>query len=300
LPPLSFLIFFMSKAISQSDALLATAGEDKMDPVFKEIMAKTSPTPSNRPMVIFKLRNAPNGKVHIDGIDDVFDPETKRMRRLRLIRGATTIWMDEQEKMDKDFLQKNRISITFVAGNLICDQQKDEFIIKAARLMNANEGNPNRIPGKKRSFYEWDASAEEREAFEKELLEAKAVTMAMEQPFEKMKKHALYLNLPITNEIGQIRGEDGIRALYLRAAKADPKKFRESLDSKEVELKYLIRRAIVDAKISISTTDAKWPTGQLICRIPHGREAVDYLVEFGMLPTEESKSFVERLEKMAF
>jgi hypothetical protein len=290
----------MSKAISSSDALLETQDEKRVDPVFKEIMAKMSPTPANRPMIIFKLRNAPNGKVHLDGIDDVFDPETKRMRRIRLIRGATTIWMDEQEKMDKEFLQKNRISITFVAGNLICDELKDEMIVKAARLMNANEGNRNRIPGKKRSFYEWDASAEEREAFEKELLEAKVVQLAMEQPFEKMKKYALYLNLPITNEMGQIRGEDGIRALYLRAAKADPEKFKESLDSKEVEYKYLIRRAIVDAKISVSTTEIKYPTGQLICRLPHGRESVDYLVEFAMLPTEESKSFVERLEKMAF
>jgi hypothetical protein len=290
----------MSKAISSSDALLAIAGEDKMDPVFKEIMAKTSPTDTNRPMIIFKLRNAPNGKVHIDGIDDVFDPDTKRMRRIRLIRGATTIWMDEQEKMDKDFLQKNRISITFVAGNVICDSQKDEFIIKAARLMNGNEGNPNRIPGKKRSWYEWDASAEEKAAFEKELLEAKVVQMAMNQPLEKMKKHALYLRVPITNEMGQIRGEEGIRALYVRAAKADPKKFQETLDSKEVELAYLIRRAIIDAKIEVSTTGIKWSAGQSICRLPHGREAVDYLIEFAMLPTDESKSFVERLEKMAF
>lgn len=288
----------MSKAISSSDALLAIAGEEKMDPVFREIMAKTSPTTIDRPMVIFKLRNAPNGKVHLDGIDDVFDPETKRMRRIRLIRGATTIWMDEQEKMDKSFLEKNRISITFVAGHLICDSQKDELIIKAARLMNGNEGNINRVPGKKRSFYEWDASAEEKAAFEKELLEAKVVQIAMEQPFEKMKKHALYLNLPITNEMGQIRGEDGIRALYLRAAKADPKKFKESLDSKEVEYKYLIRRAIIDAKIEVSATAIKYPTGGLVCRLPHGREAVDYLVEFAMLPTDESKSFVERLEKM--
>ena len=271
-----------------------------MDPVFREIMSKASATPIDRPMVIFKLRNPPNGKVHIDGIDDVFDPETKRMRRLRLIRGATTIWMDEQEKMDKAFLEKNRISLTFVAGNLICDQQKDEFIVKAARLMNANEGNANRIPGKKRSFYEWDASAEEREAFEKELLEAKVVQLAMNQPLEKMKKHALYLRLPITNEMGQMRGEEGIRALYLRAAKSDPKKFKDTLDSKEVELGYLIRRCIVEAKIEVSTTGMKWAAGQAICRLPHGREAVDYLIEFGMLPTDESKSFVERLEKMAF
>lgn len=295
----SFLIYFMSKAISQTDALLADKPAEKIDPVFKEIMAKMSPTPQNRPMVVFKLRNAPNGKVHLDGIDDVFDPDSKTMRRIRLIRGATSIWMDEQDKMDKDYLAKNRISLTFVAGNLICDEVKDANIVKAARLMNANEENPNRVPGKKRSFYEWNPSKQEQEAFERELFEAKVVQLAMDQPAEKMKKHAIYLDLPITNEMGQLRSDEGIRALYVRAAKANPAKFKNSLDSKEVEYKYLIRRAVLDAQIEISGSNIKWPNGPLICKLPHGLEAINYMVEFAMLPTDESKAFVERLQKIA-
>lgn len=290
----------MSKAISQSDTLLATAPEDKMDPVFKEILAKNSLTPAGRKTVIFKLRNHPNGKVHLDGIDDVFDPETKQMRRIRILRGVAEIWQDKQEKIDPKYVDKNRISLTFIQGGIVLDETKDAHLIKAARLMNGNEGNPNRLPGKKRPFYEWDPAAQEKAAFEREMEEYKVVELAMSVPFEKAKKHALFLGVIITNEMGEIRGEDGIRALYAREAKKDPKRFRDSLDSKEVEIKYLLRRAIIEAKIDISTANIKWPAGGAICKLPHGREPLDYLVEFALLPQDESKDFLDRLQKLVF
>jgi len=285
-------------AISQSDSLIAEKGEKVVDPVFKEILAKHTVTPAGRKSVIFKLRNPPNGKVHLDGIDDVYDPDTKTMRRIRLLRGVAEIWQDKQDKLDKAYIDKNRISLTFIQGGMILDETKDAHIIKAARLMNANDGNEYRIPGKKRSFYEWDPVAQEREAFEREIEEFKAVELAMSVPIEKAKKHALFLGLNITNEMGQIRGEDGIRVLYSREAKRDPKRFKTTLDSPEVEYKYLIRRALADSKIEVSGTNAKWTAGGLICKVPHGREAVDYMVEFAMLSTEESKSFVDRLQKL--
>ena len=303
MPPLSFYNNHMAKtqAISSHDALLSSQETPMMDPVFKEILAQTSTTPTNRPSVIFKLRNAPNGKVHIDGIDDVLDPETGVMRRIRLIRGISEIWMDKQEKLDKSFIDKNRISLTFIQGALICDQVKDEAIIKAARLMNSFEGNPNRIPGKKRAFYEWNPAAQEKEAFEKEVLENEAVQLAMNMPFEKVKKHGLYLGISFTDEMGQTRTENGIRTLYAREAKRDPKRFKETMDGKEVELNYLIRRAILESKIDLggNTGIIKWAVGGQICRLPHGRQPVEYLIEFAMLPTKDSELFVERLQTSA-
>lgn len=289
----------MSKAISQSDSLLATQLEKTIDPVFQEIKAKLSLTPAGRKTVIFKLRNPPNGKVHLDGIDDVYDPETKTMRRIRLVRGVSEIWQDKQEKLDPKYVEKNRISLTFIQGGLVCDETKDAHIIKAARLMNANEGNEYKLPGKKRTFYEWDPAAQEKEAFAKELLEIEVVELAMSQPIEKMKKHALFLNVNITDERGDIRSEQGIKVLYVRKAKEDPKKFKETLDSPEVEIKYVLRRAIIDGKLDISTTSIKWAKGGQICKLPHGREALDYLVEFALLPQDESKDFLDRLQKSA-
>lgn len=289
----------MSKAISQSDSLLATQPEKTIDLVFQEIKAKLSLTPAGRKTVIFKLRNTPNGKVHLDGIDDVYDPETKTMRRIRLVRGVSEIWQDKQEKLDPKYVEKNRISLTFIQGGLVCDETKDAHIIMAARLMNANEGNDYKLPGKKRTFYEWDPAAQEKEAFAKELLEIEVVELAMSQPIEKMKKHALFLNVNITDERGDIRSEQGIKVLYVRKAKEDPKKFKETLDSPEVEIKYVLRRAIIDGKLDISTTSIKWAKGGQICKLPHGREALDYLVEFALLPQDESKDFLDRLQKSA-
>ena len=289
----------MSKAISLNDSLLATQEEKKIDPVFKEILAKHSITPIGRKSVIFKLRNAPNGKVHLDGIDDVYDEETQNMRRMRLLKGISEIWQDKQEKIDKDYVNKNRISLTFIQGGLILDEVKDAALIKFARKSNCNEGNPYRIPGKKRAFYEWDPIAQEREAFEKEMAEIKVVELAMATPIEKAKKHALYLGVPIHDEVGNIRSEQGIRVLYVRKAKENPKRFEETLDSPEVEIKYLIRRAIADSKIEVRGTNAQWTAGGFISKIPHSKETVDYLVEFAMLSTDESKSFVDRLQKMA-
>jgi len=289
----------MPKAISASDTLLATQPEPALDPVFQDIKSKFSLTSPGRKTVIFKLRNAPNGKVHLDGIDDVYDPETKGMRRIRLLRGVAEIWQDKQEKIDPKYVDKNRISLTFIQGGLILDERKDAHIIKAAELMNANDDNPYKLPGKKRAFYKWDPAAQEKEAFEKELLEIEVVELAMSQSIEKMKKHALFLNVNITDERGDIRSEQGIKVLYVRKAKEDPKKFKETLDSPEVEIKYVLRRAIIDGKLDISTTAIKWAKGGQICKLPHGREALDYLVEFALLPQDESKDFLDRLQKMA-
>lgn len=289
----------MAKSISQSDSLLATLPEKKLDPVFQEIKAKFSLTPAGRKTIIFKLRNPPNGKVHLDGIDDVYDPETKTMRRIRLLRGVSEIWQDKQEKIDPKYVDKNRISLTFVQGGLVCDETKDAHIIKAARLMNYNEQNEFRLPGKKRAFYEWNPAEQEKEAFAKELFEMEVVELAMSQSMDKMKKHALFLNVNITDEMGDIRSEQGIKVLYVRKAKEDPKKFKDTLDSPEVEIKYVLRRAIIDGKLDISTTSIKWAKGGQICKLPHGREALDYLVEFALLPQEESKDFLDRLQKSA-
>lgn len=286
------------QAITSSDALLATQEESKEESIFREIVGQVMPTATDRPSVIFKLKNAPNGKVHVDGIDDVYDPKTEKVRRIRLIRGLGTIWMDEQDKVDKTYLDKNRISLTFIQGNLICDQVKDALIIEAARLMNGNVGNKHRIPGKKREWQEWNPTAQEEEALIREMFEQEVVGLAMNQPLEKVKKHALFLGVRLTDEMGNMRTENGIRALYVREAKKDPKRFKDSMDSKEVELNFLIRRSVVEAKIDVSSANIRWANGGQICRLPHGRQPVEYLIEFGMLPTEESKLFVERLQSL--
>jgi hypothetical protein len=291
----------MSKVITQSDALLASQEEKSVEKAFAEIAYQQNPTPSGQPSVIFRLRNPPNGKVHLDGIDDVFDSDKKIMRRMRLLRGISEIWQDKQDeaKISESYINKNRISITFIQGSIILDPLKDASIIEFIRRSNCLESNPHRLPGKKRSIYEWNPAEQERVAFEKEILEMEVIKLAMEQPLEKMRKHAVYLRISFNDEMGVPRSEQGIRVLYLREAKRDPANFKKTLGSKEVEISFLVKRAIIEAKIDIAGKNGSiyWPNGPLICKLPHGRQADEYLVDFAMLPTEESKEFLDRLQK---
>ncbi len=291
----------MAKTITQSDVLLASQEEKTVEQVFAEVLQHHAPTPSGQPSVIFRLRNPPNGKVHLDGIDDVFDPEKKIMRRMRLLRGIAEIWQDKQDeaKIPESYINKNRISVTFIQGSIILDPIKDASIIDFVRRSNYLETNIHRLPGKKRVIYEWNPAEQEKVAFEKEMLEMEVIRLAMQQPLEKMRKHAIYLKISFNDEMGVPRSEQGIRVLYLREAKRDPANFKKTLGSKEVEISFLIKRAIIDAKIDIAGKNGSiyWPNGPLICKLPHGRQPDEYLVDFAMLPTDESKEFLDRLQK---
>lgn len=47
---------------------------------------------------IFKLlANTRKGGVHVPGIDDVINPATGKMERIRLLSGVDTIWVKEQK-----------------------------------------------------------------------------------------------------------------------------------------------------------------------------------------------------------
>lgn len=283
----------------QTTVPIVNQKDDSVQKAFDDIIKQQSAVPSGLQSVIFKLKNPPNGKVHLDGIDDVFDPETKGMRRMRLLRGVPMLWQDQQEKIDKDYINKNRISITFIQGGIILDPVRDATIISFCRKSNCFAGNQHRIPGKKREFYEWSPAEQERVAFEKDMLEQEVWELAMEQPIEKVRKHGLFLGISFNDEMGMPRTEKGIRTLYNREARRDPKRFKDTLDSKEVEISFLIKKAIIDAKIDISGKHGSihWANGPLICKLPHGRQASEYLVDFAMLPTDEAKDFLERLQK---
>jgi hypothetical protein len=85
----------------------------------------------------------------------------------------------------------------------------------------------------------------------------------------------------------------------LRRAKEIPKRFKDTIDSKEVEISYLIRKALTDAKIDIGANGRiRWANGGGdICTLPRGRAAHEYILEFALLPQDESKIFLEHLQK---
>ena len=71
-----------------------------------------------------------------------------------------------------------------------------------------------------------------------------------------MKKHAAFLGIRLINDLGEPKTEDGIRREYARYAKANPSYFKETVKSEQIEISWLVRKAIADSLIEIGTVAA--------------------------------------------
>jgi len=295
-----------SGAASIKDVRHNLGGEEKTKQPFEEfeqihLAGADMPAP-NSGRVILKLQdgNTRNGKLYLDGIDDVINPITGKKERIRLLKGVDTIWQKEQKDIDKEYIMKNRRSLEFVKGVCILEPT-DSAGIEFSDLSNCYVDNPRKIAGKKHMFFKWNPAAQEKAALEKEMFEYEVMKIAMSQSIDKVKKHLVFLGgASLYDQYGNPRSDEGIRTLYLRRAKEIPKRFKETVDSREVEISYLIRSAITDAKIDLGGAGGRvrWANGGGdICVLPRGRAAHEYLTEFAMLPTEEGKIFLEQLQK---
>jgi hypothetical protein len=137
--------------------------------------------------------------------------------------------------------------------------------------------------------------------YKQEVLELQMVTKANAQPLEKMKKHAFYLGISLTDELGRVKPEDRLRMDYMLAAKRNPQTFKDSLDSKEVDVRFKIREAILDNKIDIGRGDGKvyWGKGGgLIGNVPRDTDSVRFLTDLALTPNQEGKEFLEKLNEI--
>jgi hypothetical protein len=291
-----------------SDIKYAREGEQKVDPVVPEMTRQEIITAGpvkesgvKRGYVIFKLvDNTKKGRVWIDGIDDVVNPKTQEVERIRLLRGVSSIWMKDQEKLTAEYVSRNRMSLRFEDRVLRLETVIDKTAIEFARHTRHFIENPHMKTGSKLEFFEWNPARQEELALAKEMLEIEVVQLAVQQSPEKMRKHAAFLGgVPFTDELGELRTDEGIRVYYVRAAKRDPERFKKTLGSREVEISYLVRRVILDAKIDLGgeSGSVSWAKGGAICRVPKGRNATDYLIEYALLPNEEGKLFLEQLQE---
>jgi hypothetical protein len=53
------------------------------------------------------------------------------------------------------------------------------------------------------------------------------------------------------DELGRPKTEDGVRREYILAAKRNPSLFQSSVGSKEVEVSYMVKKAILDSLIDL-------------------------------------------------
>lgn len=264
----------------------------------------------NMDFVVFKLANAnKDGGVYIPGIDYVIDPRTITKEKpngngpemIRLINGVTTIWAKEQKDLDKDYIKKNIRTISFPRGTrFITVPTWDQPQIEWMRVARHNVKNPNRKTGSKTEYFEYDPNEQAKALLDKEQLEIEVVVIASQQPIEKIRPHAFYLGIKFDDDYGIPKPESRLKADYILAAKRDPKKFKETVDSEEVNIQYTIRQGIIDGKIDISKGDgyAYWAGGNRICLLPKTEKPLRVLTELAVTKNKEGREFKEQLKKI--
>lgn len=272
----------------------------------EEITYTTNPeTPavSQTKYHIFKLVNAnKKGGTYIPNIDDVINPATGKEERMRLLVGVDTIWVKEQKNVDADYIRQNAKSLCFPRGaKVLRIPDWDRTSLEFARLCRHNIGNPNRKSGSKFEFYEYDPAKQAKDALERESLEIDMAIIARELDEATMKKYCSFLKISMHDELGELKTTDSLRKELMLYAKRNPVVFKDLVNnkSKEVEINYLVKKAIISAKIDIGSQPGRafWASGGgLIGIVPNNRQPADYLTELALTNTEEGRQFQKQLK----
>ena len=112
-------------------------GPEPLQPEFEQLsvhdMAGDNAIKNDNKYIIFKLvNNKKKGRVWIDGIDDVVNPDTKKIERMRLVTGHPSEWIKDQKDLTDEFVRKNRRSLCF-EDRVLRLPSWDETAIRFAR-----------------------------------------------------------------------------------------------------------------------------------------------------------------------
>lgn len=290
------------------DVQFAQTGETSISPLEIHQHEVSTYTVNNTPVQtetkyhIFKLVDTKKkGGTYIPNIDDIINPETGKEERARLLVGVDSIWIKDQKHLDPDYVRQNAKSLVFPRGaKCLRIPDWDKAALDFARLCRHNIGNPNRKSGSKFEFYEYDPEKQAKEALEKESLEIDMAIIARELDEATMKKYVSFLKIPMNDELGELKSPDLLRKELMLFAKRNPFQFKDLVNnrSKEVEISYLVKKAVLSAKIDIASKPGRafWADGGgLIGVIPSKRHPVDYLTELALTNTEEGRTFQKQL-----
>ena len=249
--------------------------------------------------IIYRLNEERQGTVNVVCQEMVLDSATGQSRLARLLRGATSIWFDEQEQFSKEYVGKNQIKMTFERG--VCTiPVYEKSLLQFAELSNMNWDNPNRVGVKKFYFTKWNPAAIAEQGIKDENDVIEAMQIAATAKIDDIIPHAQYMNIPFADEMGVPLDENSIRKEYMKAAKNEPSKFLKSIHSPLVSMAHKVRRAITEGKIDLGKmpNQAYWVDGGYICALPIGRDQTEFLIEYGQMQGERSMAFASQLNSL--
>lgn len=255
-------------------------------------------------MYVFKLLT-PDGvkpKVYesISNEMPVFDKENNVVRTIRLVRGASSIYMDEQEGYTPQYLQRNKLDIVFNNGYLRVPRTNKTLL---NFLLNSDDYDKkdNRLKGKKAKYTLVNSQDAENKELEKEEAKLRAINHAMNSGVEEMMIHAEFLGIGMTNEYGEQKSISKIRVEYATKAGEKPEYFMSTAGSPYAKAQYFVKKAL-DAGLLDVTTKKGYVTwkdsDKTITEIPFGKSVVETIANFILSDTDESKSFYTRLKEV--
>ena len=292
------------KAVGLAEANFSQQGEVKVQRQNDEAaqaMQESFSSNTATTFKIFKLSDTKkNGRYHMEGIDDVWNEKKGRMERIRLLRGYPSIWVEDQKGLEKSFVEQNRRSLIF-DRRVLRVAEYDVEALEFLNLCNANLDNPNKKGTRKITFFQWNPQRTAELERAKRVAKVEAIKYASLASEDEMRKHCNFLGITFTDELGMPKSMDALRNDYELYAEAQPNKFMQSAGSKEVEIAFIVKKALIDNKIDTTTKrgSAYWSNnGGFICKIPADKKPQNYLVEFAMFPQDEGKAFLEQLRKL--
>jgi hypothetical protein len=255
--------------------------------------------------VVFKLVKKRRGRTYLDNCcDPVPNPENNNIpERIWLLSGANDIWESKVENIlkDKNRYERARRGMDIVFHDGVCRVRTTDLLrLKFLRNHIKNVGKKRAGAGNY-DFYEYSPADEQKERMAKQLLKIELVRTIEKMPFEKVRKLASFFAIPFVDEIGLPKTEDGIKTELMLKADSDPATVQKHIDSKEVEVAYLVKKAILDGKVDLGgeSGNITWANGKgFIGKLPSTRKGYEYLTELALTNSEEGRNFKEKLEQI--
>lgn len=259
--------------------------------------------PKGQQFVIYRLKdNKKHGAVNIHGEGNIYNPESGEIELARLLTGVPTIWAKGQKDITPEYIKSHRRSIVF--KNRVCRLPiQDKAAIQFLELGNDYFDNNNKSPygGGKYGYYKWDPERIEREAYEKRIFKMEQLELAMQMPIDKVRKHALFLGVKFVDVMGQPRTDNGVRTEFLAKVEGDPARFKKIMDTKDVEIFCLLRKALSEGMIDLQRNrgEAHWSNGGKICTLASDAKhnSFKYLFELALTNSPEGRNFCQMLEE---
>lgn len=230
----------------------------------------------------------------------VFDNETNAVRTARLIRGASSIWMDEQEGYTPQFIQRNKLDIIFNNGFLRVPRTNKTLL---NFLFNSDDYDKkeNRLKGKKPKYTLVNTADMESKELEKEEARLRAINYAMNASVEEMMIHAEFLGISMTNQFGEQKSVSKVRVEYAGKAGEKPDYFMSTAGTPVSKAQYFVKKGLESGILDVTTKKGYliWKdSDKVITEIPFGKSAIESITNFVMSKTDEADSFYTRLKEV--